>query len=172
MKLTLSFILFFSLFGSSHCYAQTRLRISYDQLGNTRLYEVFTNELLEYKLKGDAFYTSKKIIHMQDSIIVFEDNSEITLAQLKAVRLRMHNHLVNTFQAAFLTAGIGFVSLNTINNIITNESPILDERAALISLALVTTSFLIRELGIKRIFINDKKTLKIVSIDFQHLNSK
>jgi hypothetical protein len=172
MKSTLRFTLLFILLCSSSSHAQTRLRISYDRFGKTHLYEVFKNELFEYKLKGEAFYTSKVIIHMQDSIIVFEDNSVIKLSQLKAIRLRMHNHLVSTFQAAFLIAGIGFVSLNTVNNIILNESPVIDEKAAWISAALVTTSFLIRELGIKRILINTKKTLKIVSVDYHNLNTK
>jgi hypothetical protein len=172
MKVSLLVFVLIILFFCNSLSSQTFLRISYEGLTGTKVYEVFKDELFEFRLKGKNNYIKKKIVHMQDSIIVFDDNSVIFLSQLKNIRLRMHNHLVNTFQAAFLVAGIGFISLNTVNNIIAGETPVVDEQAVWISLALVGTSFLVRELGIKRIHLNDKKTLKIISIDYHHLNSK
>lgn len=172
MKVALSLVLIVKMFFCTSLFGQTFLRISYDKFGETRSYDVFKGELFEYKLKGQRFYTVKKIIHMQDSIILFDDNSELYLSQLKRIRLRKHNHLVNTFESAFYIAGVGFFSLNTVNNVILSETPIIDQRAALISLGLVATGLGMRELDLKRIRINSIKSLKIISIDYQNLNNK
>ena len=67
---------------------------------------------------------------------------------------------------------MGFLPLNTLNNLITETSPVYNEKAAYISAALITTGLIIRELGFKRIKITKNTELKVLSINFQNLNSK
>lgn len=153
------------------CFSQSFLRVTYTRFGATRIYEVPVNDRLEFKLKGESRFRKDKIIEMRDSSILFETYTEVRLSQIKALRLRTHNHLVTTFQTLFLMGGIGFISLNTINNSITNTSPVFNEKAAYISAGLLAASFLIREIGIKRIRMTKNKDLKILNIDFKHMNA-
>ena len=150
--------------------AQTSsLRVIYTRFSATKSFEVFKFEVLEYKLKGESRFRKDKIINMRDSSILFENYEEIKLSQIKALRLKKHNHLVGTFQGFFLGLGVGFIGLNTINNLITDTSPVLNEKAVYISAALIAAGLLIREINIKRIRVTKNKDLKILNIDFQHM---
>jgi len=146
------------------------LRVTYTHFGSTKVFEVMNLERLEYKLKGESRFRKDKITSMKDGIITFENYTEIKLSQIKALRLKTHNHLAISFQTLFLIGGVGFITLNTINNGITDTSPLFNEKAAYISAGLLATGLLIREMGIKRIRITEKKSLKILNIDFQHMN--
>jgi hypothetical protein len=150
-------------------FSQKILRITKSRLGITRQYEVFNYELLEYKLKGEFKFRKNRIINMLDSTIVLDDYTEIKLVQLKALRLRKNNHLIGTLQAFFIGGGIGFITLNTVNNLIITTRPVLSENAALISAALVTVGLLISELNVKRIRVTRNSYLKIINIDYQNL---
>jgi len=163
------YILMFLIHVDLRC--QTYLRITYTHFGVTRIYNVPNYDVMEYKLKGESRFHKNKIFNMKDSSILFENYTEIKLNQLKALRIKKHNHLVSTFQNLFLLGGVGFVTLNTINNLITDTSPVFNEKAAYISAALLATSLLIREMNIKRIRITKNKALKILNIDFQHLGT-
>lgn len=151
--------------------SQSYLRVSYTRFGATRYYDVPNYDVLEYKIKGEVLFRKNKIVALRDSSILFENYTEIKLSQLKALRIKKHNHLTGTFQTLFLFGGVGFITLNTINNLITDTSPVFNEKAVYISAALLATSFLIRELNIKRIRVTKNKDLKILNIDFQHLSA-
>jgi len=151
--------------------SQSFLRITYTHFGSTKVYEVINSEVLHYKLKGEHSFRKDKIISMKDSTIMFENYTEIKLNQIKALRLNKNIHLLGTFQVLFMAGGVGFITLNTINNLITDVSPVFSPKAAYISAALLATGFLIREMGIKRIRMTKNKDLKILNIDFQHMNA-
>lgn len=168
MRLVYILICFFVLYATLQ--SQTFLRVSALRFGHVKVYEVYTGEMLSYKLKGDLLYRKNRIMAMQDSNIVFANDEEITLKQLKALRLNKHVHLVGTVQTVFFFGAFGFVTLNTLNNVIINTTPVFNPAALYISAGLAATGFLIRELNIKRIRINRNKDLKILSLDFEHLN--
>lgn len=166
------FIVIFYLFLRFGLCAQTsHLRLAYSRLGSTKNFDILTNETMEYKLKKDLLYQKKKIVSMQDSMIQFSDNTEIKLNEIKALRLRKNVHLVNTFQFLFFGGAVGFIGLNTLNNVITDTSPVFNEKAVYISAGLLAVGLLVRELGLKRVRMTENKSLKIISVDFQHLNT-
>jgi len=150
--------------------SQGFLRISVSRLGSVRSYEVPTGEMLSYKLKGDLVYRKDRVIGMQDSSIMFENFKEIKLSQIKALRLNKNVHLASTFQTVFLWGAIGFVSLNTLNNAITETSPVFNEKAVYISAGLLAASLITRELNLIRVRAKHAD-LKILIIDYEHLNS-
>ncbi|MCW3078254.1 MAG: hypothetical protein JWO32_2863 [Bacteroidetes bacterium] len=141
-------------------------------MGNVKKYEIYVDDELEYKLKGHLFYHSNKIANLQDSVIVFENDSVIRLNQIKAIRIHTGGHLGKTFQELFFIAGIGFIALNTTNNAINDSSPLIDDRAVYISGALVGTSILMRVLLTRHIRINKTVTLRVNAIDYSKLNEK
>jgi hypothetical protein len=148
------------------------LHVTYERFGKLKRFEVFTYETLEYKLKGDLFYRKNKIVNMRDSFIVFSNDSVLRLDQIKGIRLNKNIAEVKQLRKFFIALGIAFFSLNTVNNIITDSPPIVDGVAASVSAGLITVSFLIKQLEIKRIRITKNKTLKVVSINYQDLNEK
>jgi hypothetical protein len=166
------FALFFLLLSNSICFSQKTLQIVYSKYDNLKKYEVFNGDVLEYKLKGQHSYRLNKIVNMQDSMIVFSNDSVIKLNQIKAICIRKSNFVMRLFQSAYITGGGLFFFLNTTNNIINERNPILDPKAALIGASLITTGLLIKQIGVKRIRINHNKTLKIVDLSFQNLSEK
>jgi hypothetical protein len=164
-------IFLFYLLNISPVFPQTFLRIATNFIGSTKIYDLHINEQFLYKLKGEHTFTKDRIISMSDSTLVF-NTGEINLSDIKAVRLTTNNHLIAPFKFVFFAAGIGFLPLNTLNNLITETSPVYNEKAAYISAALFTTGLIIRELGFKRIKITKNTELKVLSLNFQNLNSK
>lgn len=142
------------------------------RFGKLKKYEVYVGDFLEYKLKGKYSYRRDKITNLQDSFIVFKNDSVIKLSQLKAVRLKKNHHLVRTLQTAFIGLGGGFIFLNTTNNLIAERSPALDPLAVLIGAGLIGTGIIIKQINIKRIRINDRNQLKIIDLNFNNLSEK
>lgn len=172
MKYLSYLVLFFVLTtGFMKAQSQSLLRVTYMRFGSPKIFDVLNNEMLEFKLKGERHFNKDKVIKLQDSTILFENYTEVKLDQIQALRLRKNNYHIKVFQTIFFMGGVGFVTLNTVNNAITDTSPIFNEKAAYISAALLATGFLIREMGIVRIRMNKNKDMKIINIDFQHLNS-
>lgn len=80
--------------------------------------------------------------------------------------------MIRLFQSAFITGGAFFLFLNTTNNLINDRTPVLDINAALIATGLITTGFLIKQIGVRRLRINEHKHLKIVDLSFNNLSEK
>lgn len=154
------------------CFSQKTLQITYSRFGSLKKFELFNGDVLEYKLKGQYSYRLNKIVNLQDSIIVFSNDSVIKLNQIKAICIRKSNFLLKQFQQVFLLGGGLFFSFNTINNILNERQPTIDPKAALISASLIGTGFIIKEIGVKRIRMNDNRSLKIVNLDYQNLSDK
>jgi len=152
--------------------AQKSLQIIYQKFGKVKKYEIPLNDFLEYKLKGENSYHLNKIVNLQDSFIVFSNDSVVKLSQIKTIRLKTGSHLLKTLQNFFMIGGAAFVVLNTTNNLINNRNPAIDPSAVYISAGLFGAGLIIREATIKRIRITKNKTLKIMDIDFENLNTK
>ncbi|MEO6304346.1 MAG: hypothetical protein ABIP51_14365 [Bacteroidia bacterium] len=165
-------ILFFVLAGNLNCFSQKTLEIVYTRFGKLKKYEIHNGEVLDYKLKGQLTYHRNKITNLQDSFIVFSNDTIIKLNELKAVCIHRSNFVIRLFQSAFITGGAFFFFLNTTNNLINSREPVIDPKAILIGAGLVTTGILIKQLGVKRIRINKHKQLKIVDLDFNNLSEK
>ncbi|MGZ3901282.1 MAG: hypothetical protein ACXVNM_06105 [Bacteroidia bacterium] len=172
MKKRKTIIFIFFIVISLQVFSQKSLQILYARFGKVKKFEFFINDLMEYKLKGKRFFHENKIVNLQDSLILFENDSVIKLSELKAIRIHRGGHLARTLQEVFFIGGVGFIALNTANNAINSTSPLIDNRAVYISGALVGTSLLIRLFSTHHIRINKNKSLKIIVTDFSKLNAK
>lgn len=160
----------FLLIMKSTLFSQTVLRVSYNRLGSVKIYHIAVNEVLEYKLKGEFRFKKNKIINMHDSTILLDNYTEIQLNQIKVLRLGKNNFLVTKFKKFFFDGAVLFISLSVVNNLIIHTTPVLNKNAVYVSAALFVTGFLIKEIGIKRIRITKRKSLKIYNRDYEHLN--
>ncbi|WP_317897228.1 hypothetical protein [Aurantibacillus circumpalustris] len=163
---------FFLLFAQCLLHSQTFLRVTNTSFNNPKSYDIFINEVLEYKLKGQFIFHKAKLIAMSDSTLVFANDIEVKWNQLKALRVNKNNHLVSSVSFIFIAGGVVFFSLNTINNIIIGDQPALDAKAAYISAALVVTGYLIKQLEKKQLRIKESTYLKVLTINYQDLNKK
>lgn len=107
---------------------------------------------------------------MNDSVIVFKNDSMIKLSDLKVIKLHNGNHLMGTFVSAFLIAGIGYASLNVINNLLIESVFRLDPKAMIVSASFLTAAIILKQISIKRIHMRRNVSLKVLDLNFQKLN--
>ena len=162
-------ILFFCVSGA---FCQKRFQILYSRLGQLKKQELFLGDPIEYKVRGHSRFRKSTIANLQDSLVILDDESAIRLSSFKCIRIRRENYHAKLFQGIFMIGAVGYPFLNLVNHALTNETFHLDERALVVSGALLAAVLIIRQLQIKRIRITKNKTLKIVDINYQELNQK
>lgn len=167
MKFGLLIVLLFCFRNSD---AQKILEIDITHFNNFKKFQLFNNSFLEYKLKGQYTYHIDKMVDMNDSMIVFKNESTILISQIKCIKLRNASLLAKLFGSFFLIGGSGLIIIDTFNNIINYQAKIIDERAVFIGVSLIAASLIIKQLTIKRIRISKNKSLRVLDINFQNLN--
>jgi len=163
-------LIFVLIFFSQRIFPQELLRISSNSFGYHVVFEAYPGDILTYKLKGENKFRQNKISALSDSVIIFDNDLYIKFSELKRIRYKKNKRLINTFSAFFIKAGFLFIIIDTTNNLLLGRPKVVNEAAALISAGLVTTGLIIKRLGIKKIRINKNKTLKIIDVNYQHLN--
>jgi hypothetical protein len=162
------FSLVLSLVGSE-TWAQRSLEITKRGLLKSHYYTIQEGEILSLKIKGDHQYQRHKITFLSDSLLILENGVEIRYTDLKRIKIDLDRHLLGTFRQFFFRMGIGFFPLNTLNNLITENRPIVQESALLISGACLTVSAILRGFAYKRIKINNHLGFRLIEKDFQKL---
>lgn len=162
-------ILVFLVTGNMDCFSQKTLEICFTRFGKLKKFEIYNGDVLEYKLHGQYYYHKNKIVNLQDSFIVFSNDSVIKLNQLKKICIRNSNFFMRLSQKALITLGNWWVFLDVANNLINNRNPVIDQNAALVGGSLIATGILVKQINIKRLKINEHKHLKILDHSFNNL---
>lgn len=149
--------------------SQKILEIDITKFNHFKSIQLFNDSYLEYKLKGEHRYRINRMVNMKDSLIIFSNDSSISLSQIKRIKLRDGNHLFRLFSGFFYTGGVLFIGLDTFNNLINNDTPYVKQTAVIASAALISAGFIVKQLSIKRIRINKRHSLRILETDYQHL---
>lgn len=165
----LSIGLLFLIFAFNSGLAQPKLKILYTRFGSLKKYEFFPGDVLQYKLKGSHSFNTGKIIAMHDSILILNTDS-ILLAEIRSIRVNKNNYHVKLFQKIFLIGGLGYPALNLFNNSMNHVSPLLSDKALIISGSMLAASLILRQTQIKHIRFTKNKIIEIVDVDFEHLN--
>lgn len=152
--------------------AQNALEIDIVRFNKLKTVQLYTGSPIEYKAKGEHRYRIHRMVALHDSLIIFENDSSISLSQIKAIKLRNANHLYPLFSGFFVTGGILFAGLDTFNNLINNQPKLVDERAVIAGASLVTLGLLVKQLAIKRVRIGKHTSLRILDLSYQDLNTK
>jgi hypothetical protein len=150
--------------------AQKILEIDISHFNKFKKVQLFNNSYIEYKLKGEHTYRIDKMVAINDSMIVFKNDSTIFISQIKSIKLRNASILAKLFGSFFLIGGTGFILLDTFNNITNGQAKIIDERAVVASASLIAASLIIKQFTIKRIRINKHHSLRVLDINYQSLN--
>lgn len=157
-------LLFIFLILSLNVQSQKILRINRVYFNSFKTSELFMNDVLEYKLKGQHRYKTAKIVGLQDSLIILSNDSIIKLSQIKSIKLKANHRLTKLFSSAFIYAGVGLLLVDSFNNAINDTSPILRQETAIVSVSLVSVGIIISQIGIKRIRLNNRNTIKIIDL--------
>jgi hypothetical protein len=151
--------------------SQNRLSITSERFGKIKRYEFFEGDILNYKIKGNKRFLTSRLVAMQDSNLVFESEDAIKLNQLTLIRVKKKNFHNKLFQKIFIRGAVGYPLLMMTNNVINGVNPLLNERAAIVSGSFLVGILILRKLDTKRIRINDRKVVKVTSINYQHLGN-
>lgn len=152
-------------------YAQAKLQVLSMPFGRLKKYEFHPGDRISYKLKGERKFLTGNVLALGDSCILFEADS-VGLNQLKAIRFKSNNYHAKLFQKIFLIGGVGFPSISLANNSINNVDPLLNKTAAIVTASFLAASFLVHQSCIKRMRLTKNKIIKIVDIDYEHLNQR
>lgn len=162
---------FLFLFVYQEADSQNILRLNYQRFGFHRKYDFHAKDVFRYKRIGSAYWAKNKILNFRDSTIYFNEEYGIRFNEIKKIKLYTHSYHNKLFQTLFLYAGVGYPVLYSFNSLILGYEPIITEQAVLISLSFLATSYIIKQIGIKRVKLNNNNFLKILELDFEHLNT-
>ncbi|HQQ93948.1 MAG TPA: hypothetical protein PLQ93_05300 [Bacteroidia bacterium] len=151
--------------------AQKVLRLNYSRLGIHHKADFQRDDPFHYKTHDDWRYKTRRLLNFSDSVVYFDEEYGVYISEIRKVKLYVHPYHNKLFQKVFLIAGIGYISLFAVNSLLLNMQPIVTEQAALISLSFLAASYLVKQIGIKHIRLNERNYLKVLDFDWEHLNS-
>jgi len=152
--------------------AQKILELDITHFNHFRKIQIFTGDVIEYKLKGQYRFHLGKIANLSDNMIVLSNDSVIKLDQIKVLCIRKSNYVLRKFTTGFMIAGVGFFLIDGINNLANAHYPIIDERTIIASASLIAASLIVRQIGIRKHRIGKNKLLRIIDANPENLNKK
>jgi hypothetical protein len=138
----------------------------YSLFGKNKSFQIFNNSKFDYKLKGDLFYSTHKIVNMNDSLLVFDNDSAIKLSQLKCIRIRG-----TRISHWLFVSGILFFIIDTGNNIVNGHPKIVNEQTVLISTAGIIAGLIVKRIQDKHIYMRKNVILKVLDTNYENLNA-
>ncbi|MES2515403.1 MAG: hypothetical protein V4580_14715 [Bacteroidota bacterium] len=103
---------------------------------------------------------------MNDSLLIFDNDSVIRLSQLKCIKVRG-----TRFSHWVFVSGILFFVIDTGNNIVNGHAKIVNEQTVLISTAGIIAGLIVKRIQDKHIYIRKNVTLKVLDTNYENLNS-
>jgi hypothetical protein len=147
-------------------FSQKILEINYPSLfGKEKSFQFFNNSSIDYKLKGDLFYRTHKLVNMNDSILIFDNDEAVKISDLKAVKIR--GMMISPY---FFGGGILFFLLDTGNNIGKGHPQIINEQAVLVSSICILSGIIIKRIQDKHVYIRKNVSIRILDTNYQNLN--
>ncbi|MES2762733.1 MAG: hypothetical protein V4677_11015 [Bacteroidota bacterium] len=138
----------------------------YSLFGKEKYFQIFNNSKLDYKLKGDLLYRTHKLVNMNDSLLIFDNDSVIKLSQLKCIKIRG-----TRISHWLFVSGILFFMIDTGNNIVNGHTKIVNEQTVLISSVGIIAGLIVKRLQDKHIYIRKNTVLKVLDTNYENLNA-
>jgi hypothetical protein len=138
----------------------------YSVFGKEKNFQFFVNNEFSYRLKGKLFYHTHILTNMQDSFLVFDNDHIVKLDQIRSVRVRGAN-----ISGWIYKAGIGFLALDVAGNLIQCKTPIVNERACIVTAWFIAAGAVISYFQDKHIRVTKNCIFRIINIDTQSLNA-
>ncbi len=129
---------------------------------NLKNFKFFEGDQVRYRLKDNKTWFSGDISQMNDTMVVFNWVDEVPLSNITAIARRQW--FFSILSRLSMTAGVLYFSIDTFNNLINGNNPLIDQQTAIISAGLVAGGFLLQPLTIRKIKLNENWTLKVLDL--------
>jgi hypothetical protein len=148
-------------------HAQKSLIVDVYTLGHFKRIHIYQGEPMTYKLKGSSHKQTHEIIDMEDSVLYIETGESVRLDQVKRIIIDRSNFLTRMVSKAFRIAGVGYIGLDAVNNIINGESPVFKERVLVTGAILFAVGECIHIANKRRIHIGKNRRLQILGFSIK-----
>ncbi len=135
-----------------------------EKAGTVKNYKYKVGDEITVETKRDNLVFSGSLTGINDSTIVVENYNEIKLAEIS--RVLRKRELMRIFSGAAISAGVFYFSLDALNGIINNDSPVIAESTLIATGALLGSGLLMKQFVIRKIDLEDKWRLKILDFSF------
>lgn len=173
MRLLFYFVLIYLVQTNTDLNAQRILRLNYQKLGLHHKHDFAYGDNFIYKPLSSNRWNKDKIMNFRDSMVYFDKEYGIRFDNIKKIKLYTHSYHNKLFQRLFIYAGVLYPSLYVVNSLILGFHPSTEQKqqVVLLTVSFFTASYLIKQIGIKRVRLNENNYLKILELDFEHLNT-
>ena len=161
-----TFIFLVSLFlFTNFCEAQKYLVLdSYRLLGFKRV-RYAEGDLISFRLNDFKTKYSGEILAINDSVIHLK-GMDVPIKTISVVYREKGNFLTKSFSKVFMWSGLGFIILDTGNNLLSKRSTVVEDRALVAGGSLIGLGLTMKLLSIKKYKIGNKHTLKVIDVTF------
>lgn len=154
------------LFAIKSALSQKTLDLRYKSIfGKEKHFQFFNNNYFTYREKGKLFKCTKLLTNMQDTLLVFSDNSQIAFNSIASIKIKG----INISPVLFGAGGL-FLLLDSFHNLIFDKSYIVSDGALIVCGSFVLAGIIARLF--QDVNINSKRFILLQTLDlnFEQIN--
>jgi len=135
-----------------------------EKAGTVKNFKYKIGDEISVELVRDKIIFTGPITEIKDSGLVIDYYNEVKIREISKIFRK--SKFLRYFSRASITAGIFYFSLDAVNGVINNDSPVIAESTLIATGALLGTGFLMRQFVVRKYALNDKWRLKILDFSF------
>lgn len=135
-----------------------------EKAGTAKNYKYKTGDKIKVETVRDNLVFSGEITEIKDSSIIINSYNEVKLREIS--RIFRERALMRLFSGAAISGGLFYLSLDWVNGIINNDSPIIAKNTIIASGILVGTGLIMRQFFYRKFETKEKWRLKILDFSF------
>jgi hypothetical protein len=151
---------------------QNALRIHFKKMGINASMDVFPGDKISYRSKGTRGLQKRKILALNDSLLVFENSEELELRQLKFIRIQKDNYAMRKFEKFFFRCGFAFLFLDGLNRLILHRPDMFQPKVLVIGAGLMGVAKLIHLLRFRKVRIRKSTVFIPITTNYSDLNGR
>lgn len=148
------------------------MQITNPNLLSTKNYSVYVGESIQLKTNSGINYKIVKVSAFTDSTLVLENDSVYNYKQLKKIRLWANRPLCTFSRRILIRFGIMFAALNTVNQAITGNTPLIEPAAFAIGGGIVLLGAAFRPFEYHRVRLHKNAVYKVYVVGYSGNNEK
>jgi hypothetical protein len=135
--------------------------------GRVKNFKYKPGNTIIFQVKGELNFRTASISRLYDSTIVLDNGSKISLQDITKVRKpRTMLKILSTFSFGL---GVGYLSIDVVNNLINGIGPVFNQETLLISGILVGSALIMRQFSDRTLTMGPQ--WRLIIVDLQNLPS-
>jgi hypothetical protein len=157
----LALLLFLNFILSAGLTSQNRIILHVHHLFKSKRVEISTGDQIKFRLKDDPSKYRGRVDTIGDSLITIS-GLVVPIHSISCFYMYRANYVSSSFSKFFIRLGLGFIALDTFNNLTNGTPPILNPRSVFIGLPVALIGGIIRICGYKKYKISPGCTVWVV----------